>query len=41
VAPLSTSVALRLSYIVKFNNTPDPGFEKTDRLFSAGVQIAF
>jgi len=41
VAPLSTGIALRMSYVVKFNNAPDPGFVKTDRLLSAGVQIAF
>lgn len=41
VAPLSARVALRLSYVVRFDNVPEPGFQKTDRVFSSGVQLAF
>lgn len=41
VAPLSAKVALRLSYLVRFDNVPEPGFQKTDRVFSSGVQVAF
>lgn len=41
VAPLSAKLALRLSYVVRFDNVPEPGFQKTDRVFSSGIQLAF
>ncbi len=41
VAPLSTAIALRLSYTVHFDNLPEPGFEKTDRILSSGIQVTF
>ena len=40
-APLSTQIGLRLSYLVRFDNQPEPGFKKTDRILTTGVQIAF
>jgi putative salt-induced outer membrane protein len=40
-APLSTQIGLRLSYVVRFDNQPEPGFKKTDRILTTGVQIAF
>ena len=40
VAPITRQVALRLSYVVRFDNVPEPGFLKTDRVLSSGVQIA-
>jgi putative salt-induced outer membrane protein len=41
VAPLSARIAMKLSYVIRFDNLPEPGFEKTDRLFTAGLQISF
>lgn len=41
VAPLSSAIALKLSYAIKFDNLPEPGFEKTDRIFTSGVQVTF
>lgn len=41
VAPLSASVAMRFSYQVAFNNLPEPGFKKSDRLLTAGIQLSF
>jgi putative salt-induced outer membrane protein len=41
VAPLSGKMALRLSYVVRFDNVPEPGFQKTDRVFSSGLQVSF
>jgi putative salt-induced outer membrane protein len=41
VAPLSSKMALRLSYVVRFDNVPEPGFQKTDRVFSSGLQVSF
>ncbi|MGH7658515.1 MAG: DUF481 domain-containing protein, partial [Gemmatimonadales bacterium] len=41
VAPLSESIAIKLAYAIKFDNQPQPGFEKTDRSFTSGIQIVF
>jgi putative salt-induced outer membrane protein YdiY len=40
-APLSRQVALRASYVIRFDNQPEVGFQKTDRILATGVQIAF
>lgn len=40
-APISTRIAVKLAYTIKFDNVPEPGFEKTDRIFSAGIQVVF
>jgi putative salt-induced outer membrane protein len=40
-APLSRQIGLRLSYLIRFDNDPVPGFKKTDRILTTGVQIAF
>jgi len=41
VAPISARIGMRLAYTIRFDNLPEPGFEKTDRLFTAGLQISF
>lgn len=42
VAPFSRALALRLGYIVRFDNEPaEPGLRKADRLFTTGIQVAF
>lgn len=41
VAPLSTRISLKLSYAIRFDNLPEPGFEKTDRIFTSGLQVSF
>jgi putative salt-induced outer membrane protein YdiY len=40
-APLSVHVALKVAYQIKFDNVPEPGFKKSDRVFTTGVQITF
>lgn len=40
VAPLSKQIALKLSYVIRYDKLPEPGFEKTDRLFTSGIQIS-
>lgn len=40
VAPLSKHVALKVAYGIRFDNEPEPGFKKTDTVFTTGVQIA-
>jgi putative salt-induced outer membrane protein len=41
VAPLSSRIALKAGYVVQFDNQPQPGFKKTDRYFTSGLQIVF
>ncbi|HWA56820.1 MAG TPA: DUF481 domain-containing protein [Gemmatimonadales bacterium] len=41
VAPLSSRVALKASYVLKFDNEPQPGFETTDRYLTSGLQVVF
>jgi putative salt-induced outer membrane protein len=40
-APISRQIALRVSYLIRFDNQPEPGFEKTDRILTTGIQVAF
>ena len=40
-APLSTHVALKLGYTVRFASQPQPGFKKTDTVLSAGLQLQY
>jgi putative salt-induced outer membrane protein len=40
VAPLSNRFAIKLSYVIHFDNLPEPGFKKTDRLLTSGLQIS-
>jgi len=40
-APLSTHIALKLDYAVRFVSQPQPTFKKTDTVFSAGLQLQF
>lgn len=39
VAPLSEHFALKLSYVIRLDNEPEPGFEKTDRMLTSALQI--
>lgn len=39
VAPLSAAIALKASYVIRFDNLPEPGFKKTDRVLTTGVQV--
>jgi len=40
-APLSRQIGLRPTHLIRFRNLPEPGFKKTDRILTTGVQIAF
>ena len=40
-APLSKKIGLRVSYVIRFDNQPEPTFKKTDRILTTGVQVAF
>lgn len=39
-APLSRKIGLRVSYVVRFDNEPEPGFKKSDRILTTGIQVA-
>ena len=41
VAPISSHIGLKLSYVIRFDNLPEPGFKKTDRLLTSGVQVTY
>ena len=41
VAPLSRRLGIKLGYVVRFDNLPQPGAEKTDRFFTTGLQVAY
>jgi putative salt-induced outer membrane protein len=41
VAPLSDLLALKLGYTIRYDKLPEPGFEKTDRVFGSSLQITF
>lgn len=41
VAPLFKNLALKASYVVNFDNAPEPGRRKTDRFLTTGVQLSF
>jgi len=40
VAPLSSKIGLRVSYLVRFDNLPEPTFKKTDKILTTGIQVA-
>ena len=39
VAPLSRRFALKVSYEIRYDRLPEPGFEHTDRVFTSGLQV--
>lgn len=39
VAPLSKRLALKLSYVIRYDKLPEPGFKKTDRILTSGLQV--
>jgi putative salt-induced outer membrane protein len=41
LAPLSSSVSMRLSYAIAYNNVPVSGFKASDRVLTAGIQLSF
>lgn len=41
VAPLSRHLSLKLGYVVRFDNLPEPGIKKTDRFLTSGLQVSF
>ncbi len=40
LAPLTRQVGIKLSYTIRFDGLPPPGYLSTDRLFTSGIQIS-
>jgi putative salt-induced outer membrane protein YdiY len=40
-APLHKRLGLRLAYTVRYDNMPEDTFQKSDQIFTAGVQISY
>lgn len=41
VAPISSRIGVKVSYVIRYDNLPEPGFRTTDRLFTTGVQLTY
>ena len=41
VAPISRAFAVKVAYTIHFDNLPEPGFKKTDRVLSSGIQVTY
>lgn len=41
VAPLFGIIAIKVSYVVRFDNLPEPGFRKSDRVLTTGIQLSW
>ncbi|MSR06532.1 MAG: DUF481 domain-containing protein [Gemmatimonadetes bacterium] len=41
VAPVAGRAAIKVAYAVKYDKLPEPGFRKTDRIFTTALQIVF
>jgi putative salt-induced outer membrane protein len=40
LAPLTRQIGIKLSYVIRFDGLPQPGYLSTDRLFTSGIQIS-
>lgn len=41
VAPISQRIGVKISYVIRYDNVPEPTFSTTDRLFTTGIQLSF
>jgi putative salt-induced outer membrane protein len=40
-APITKQVGLKLSFVIRYDRSPAPTFQTTDRLFTSGITVAF
>ena len=40
-APITTGIAMKASYVIRYDGLPQPGFETTDRILTTGIQVTF
>lgn len=41
VAPVAGPIALKASYLLQYQNAPQPGFGTTDNLYTTGLRVSF
>jgi len=41
VAPVAGHLALKAAYLLQYQNAPQPGFARTDNLYTTGLQVTF
>jgi putative salt-induced outer membrane protein YdiY len=39
LAPFTRNAAVKLSYVIRYDGLPEPGYFNTDRLFTSGIQV--
>lgn len=40
VAPLTSRIAVKLSYVIRYDGLPEESYQSTDRLFTSGLQVS-
>ncbi len=40
-APITAGIAMKASYVIRHDGLPEPGFKKTDRILTTGIQVTF
>lgn len=40
IAPLTARIAMKLSYVIRYDGLPEVTFKTTDRLFTSGIQVS-
>src|SRR5690606_6141655 len=40
-APIAAGISMKAGYTIRHDGLPEAGFEKTDRIFTTGVQVSF
>lgn len=40
-APITAGISMKAAYLVRYDGMPQPGFVKTDRILTTGVQVTF
>lgn len=40
-APITQGIAMKASYVLHYDGLPEPGFRKTDRILTTGIQVTF
>jgi putative salt-induced outer membrane protein len=40
IAPLTSRIAMKISYVIRYDGLPENSFQTTDRLFTSGIQVS-
>ncbi|HET9066187.1 MAG TPA: DUF481 domain-containing protein [Gemmatimonadales bacterium] len=40
-APISAGISMKAGYVIRYDGLPEPGFRKTDRILTTGLQVTF